>query len=195
VNLPDFGCVHIKINGRSSFSDGDVNTAKQAPSIRTNALNFPLASTTAIFFQYFYFLGFASRGVDHFFGNFQGDLMFMSVSLAFSCVVRRITLCEEVRAVLEGFLGTFFLEKWPQSRPRPVTVEAAFARQVREDVPHCLRCFLPPRGREPCHDLLPARSSARHLKDRYPQRPEILARSMNRRRAAEAPNIPLTASA
>src|ERR1700722_4684458 len=68
---------------------------------------------------------------------------------------------------------------------------ARFRPPGRKDVPQLpYAVFCPPEGVNRCHDLL-ARAVIRfvHLKIDVRSRPEILACGMNRRRAAEAPNI------
>jgi hypothetical protein len=79
---------------------------------------------------------------------------------------------EEILQFLEGFLGTFFLQKM-------ATIET---------VPHGVFC--PPEGENRRHDLI-ARTVIRfvHLETDTGRRSEILARGMNRRRAAEAATI------
>jgi len=57
--------VSISKYGRSSFSDGDVNTAKPGAIHTNERLEIPLASTTAISSNIL-IPRFASRGVDHF---------------------------------------------------------------------------------------------------------------------------------
>src|SRR6266446_8309074 len=52
-HLPDFGCVHIKITGRSSFSDGDVNTAKPGAIHTNERLEISACVYNRDIFQYF----------------------------------------------------------------------------------------------------------------------------------------------
>jgi hypothetical protein len=93
---------------------------------------------------------------------------------------------------LEGFLGRSCCRKWPQPRLRPVTVESRFRPPGRKAVPHRpYGSFCSPEGVNRCHDLV-ARTVIRivHLKIDVRRCSEILARGMNRRRAAEAATIP-----
>src|SRR6267154_1804345 len=53
LHLPDFGCVHIKITGRSSFSDGDVNTAKPGAIHTNERLEISACVYNRDIFQYF----------------------------------------------------------------------------------------------------------------------------------------------